>query len=98
MSYNITVTWTRPSVDIPWFDFAAYPDGVAVTQAAKDAGKLTVTRTPSEDGLTLTSELSYDMEDTFSEIKLNPKVREMWAARDAYNREHGITQTIAIAE
>ena len=94
---NISATYTRPSVSVPWhyevIDMTAVD---ALSQSNAWTGKhqaktIQEILAPGVASTTLTAEKIWGNEADFNAFKATPEYQAYAAARDAYNSANGIT-------
>lgn len=95
MSVKVSITWNRPSADVPWFNFNDHPDGMSVINNAVSSGKV-FQFFDLVDSLTAKSEMFFESQEIADEIRFHPAVQSMYAARDAYFAANGITMSMEL--
>jgi hypothetical protein len=89
--YKIVAEFTRPSVDIPFWQ----PSASDILRTQENYGFIR-NRVVSDDGLTLTIETFAPSEEIWQEYVAasNDGTNPAKQTREAYNAEHGITRTV----
>lgn len=91
MAIKVTVTYTRQSVDTPWYEFSN--SFKTVMQGLVESGKVSHSGSVNEDGLSFSSSLTFSDADTLTTILNNSILQNEWAARDQYCQTNSITFT-----
>lgn len=100
MSYIVTKIQTRPSTDVLWytkapFHTAEYTDWL--DQNWISTGKLTLGFAVSEDQLTMTVTITITDQTAWNDLVSQQQHIDYQALKEAWNSQHGITQTISFA-
>ena len=95
---KISVTYTRPSVSVPWhfevIDMSAVNAlGASPAWADKHQAKPTADFIANGSGTTLVSDVVWSSQADFEAFKATAENQAYEAARDAYNAANGITST-----
>jgi hypothetical protein len=100
MSYIVTRTQTRPNTDVLWYTKAPfhtteYTDWL--NQNWINTGKLSLDFAVSEDLLTMTVTVTVTDQTTWNELSSQQQHIDYQALKEAWNSQHGITQTISFS-
>ena len=95
MERQYTQVFIRPSTDVPWFNDTWPPSHMEYVQTNyKDTGKLTGSKTVSEDGLTMTTVHTFTDEVAEAEWMSDVYLQTMLQQRQEYNAINDIIELI----
>lgn len=100
---RVTKQYYRPNTSVPFHNEmvngVAPISGTYFKQTYINTGKIIyISNTHSEDGLTMFHESIWIDEESRSAHNQDPQIINYYAARDAYNLEHGITFNETVIE
>jgi len=100
MSYIVTRTHVRPSIEVDWYTGSPIVTNDYTTwlnQNWINNGKISIDTSFSEDQLTMTVVITAQDQQTWNDLTAQQQHIDFQALKTAYNADNGITQTTTFA-